>query len=278
MQVAPPVIDPILEPRREAREQAEAAPAPRASIDPARARLAACAQLSQSDPASAIAEGARWLVEDGGAEAEQCLGLGYAADGQWDQARGAFLRAAESLAADDVRRPALLGQAANAALAGGDAAAARTALDAVLAYPGLDAGERGEALLDRARALVALGDGPAAQADLTTAQTLLPNDPLVWLFSATLARRQDDLSAAATYIAEAARLAPTDPAVMLEAGNIAVLSGREAAARANWQSVVAAAPQSAEADSARANLSQLTAADASAQAPAPESPSAPQSR
>jgi len=259
MQVAPPVIDPILEPRREAREQAEAAPAPRASIDPARARLAACAQLSQSDPASAIAEGARWLVEDGGAEAEQCLGLGYAADGQWDQARGAFLRAAESLAADDVRRPALLGQAANAALAGGDAAAARTALDAVLAYPGLDAGERGEALLDRARALVALGDGPAAQADLTTAQTLLPNDPLVWLFSATLARRQGEVDAAGDFIDRALELDQNNPAALLEAGNIAIRLNAFDIAREAWTRAAASDPESAEGRAATRNLAQLAA-------------------
>lgn len=257
MQAAPPVIDPILEPRREPREQTEAAPTPRATADAGRARLAACAQLSQSDPASAIAEGARWLVEDGGADAEQCLGLGYAADGQWDQARGAFMRAAEGLAADDIRRPALLGQAANAALAGGDAAAARTALDTVLAYPALDANARGEALLDRARALVALGDGPAAQTDLTAAQALLPNDPLVWLFSATLARRQGELDAAGDFIDRALELDQENPAALLEAGNIAIRLNAFDIAREAWTRAAASDAESAEGQAATRNLAQL---------------------
>jgi hypothetical protein len=48
--------------------------------------------------------------------------------------------------------------------------------------------------------------------------------------------------------------------VALEAGLIAVLAGRDEAARKSWQSVIAIAPTSAEAQTARDYLAQLEGA------------------
>ena len=65
-------------------------------------------------------------------------------------------------------------------------------------------------------------------------------------------------------IEQAARVAPNDLQVGLEAGVIAALDGRDEAARESWQSVLAIAPDSGEAESARAYIQQL--------GPAPKAP------
>lgn len=255
LQVAPPVIDPILEPRRDPPPSESAQPPASAARD----RLGACATLAEQNPEAAVAEGARWLLENGGADAEQCLALGYVRSGEWQQAVEAFDRAAESLPAGDTRRSALLAQAANAALAGGDAAGAKARFDTLLAMPGLAPSEHGEALLDRARALVVLGDSAAAQADLMAAQELAPNDPMVWLFSATLARRQGQVDDAGVLIDRALELDQHDPAILLEAGNIAIQLNAFDVAREAWTRAVRGDADGPAGQAAQRNLDRLAA-------------------
>ena len=103
----------------------------------------------------------------------------------------------------------------------------------------------------RLRALVALTRADEAAAALTEARLASPKNPEAWLLSATLSRRQGKLAEAQAQIQQAADLLPIDPAIGLEAGVIAVLSGRDEAARKSWQSVIAAAPDSAAAVTAR---------------------------
>jgi cytochrome c-type biogenesis protein CcmH/NrfG len=119
----------------------------------------------------------------------------------------------------------------------------------------------------RARALVSLDRAAEAQSALAEARRLAPGDAEVFLLSATLARRGQDLKAAQGFIETAALLDPVDPRIGLEAGVIAVLGGRDDAARKSWQSVIAAAPDSAPARSARAYLAQLADAAPVAQKP-----------
>jgi Flp pilus assembly protein TadD len=66
-----------------------------------------------------------------------------------------------------------------------------------------------------------------------------------------------DLEAAQTQIETAAGLDPRDPAIGLEAGVIAALAGHDEAARKSWDAVVALAPDSPEAKSARAYLAEI---------------------
>lgn len=80
---------------------------------------------------------------------------------------------------------------------------------------------------------------------------------MVWLLSATLSRRLNRLTEAQTQIEKAAELRPTDPAIALEAGLIAVFAGRIDAARKSWRSVIAIAPNSDSAGTARGYLAQL---------------------
>lgn len=207
------------------------------------ARFKACVEKIDHDPESAIAFAGQWRLAGGNIGARQCLGMAYAAQQRWASAITALEQAANAAqAASDARAASLWVQAGNAALAAGDAAKARTCFDAAIILGTLKGPEEGEARLDRARALVASGDQVKARTDLDAALKLVPEDPLAWLLSATLARRMGDLARAQNDISEAAKRASDDPSVALEAGNIAALAGRDDAARTAWEAARKMAP------------------------------------
>ena len=234
------------------------------------AKYDACVMLAAGDPEKAIEQANAWRIAGGGVPARQCLALAYVQQQRWSSAAVAFEQAArDSEMAQDGRSARLWVQAGNARLAAKEAQPARNAFDKALASGGLDGEMKGEAHLDRARACVALGDMAAARGDLDAALKLVPDDPLGWLLSATLARKMNDLPRAQKDIAEAVKRSPDDASVALEAGNIAVLTGAPDAARAAWQGAIASQPNS---DAAKAAAEALKALDADTPAAAPPKP------
>jgi tetratricopeptide (TPR) repeat protein len=234
-----------------------ATPAAAAPAAPAGdSRFDACTALVKTDPAKAAAQAEAWRVAGGGLLARECLGIALAAQERWAPANIAFEQAATDAEIQrDGRAANLWVQAGNAALAGDDAGKARQAFDRALKLPVLSDAMRGEAHLDRARAAVELNDLRAARADIDQSLKLVPADPLAWLLSATLARRQKDKDRAATDIAHAAQLAPDDPAVIFETGNVAELRGDHAAAQAAW---ARAAEKDPEGPAGKAAMAALT--------------------
>ncbi len=223
-------------------------------------RFDRCHDTATADAVTGMAEASAWLGEGGGFVARQCLGFAQAKGGLYDAASISFATAArEAEAVRDWRAANLWAQAGNAALAAGDASGARGFLDAALTQARLTGLALGEAHLDRARASLVLEDWGRARADLDLAAQHASQDPLVWLLSATLARRQNDLARAQADIAVAARLGPRDAAIALEAGNIAYRAGDWDAAELSWASVVAVAPGSPQGGLAQAQLDQLEA-------------------
>lgn len=225
-------------------------------------KFQACLDAANGDPEAGIRFANAWRLDGGVFHARQCLGFAYAKAERWAPAMVAFEQAAdEAERASDVPSGARLwAQAGNAALAGGDAAKARTYFDAAIARglpPGL---EKGEAFLDRARAFVSLGDLGAARADLDVALNEAPKDPLAWLLSATLARRAGQMGLAQQHIARAVQISPDDAAVALEEGNIAVLTDHDDVARSAWQRAIRLSPQSAAGKAAADNLGRLGSA------------------
>jgi tetratricopeptide (TPR) repeat protein len=228
---------------------------------PAEARFAECVALVESDPAKAVDFAGAWQIDKGGVPARQCLGLAYAAQSRWLPAMTAFEQAAQLAEKErDGRAANLWVQAGNAALAAQEAGKAKAAFDAAIASGALKDVELGEVHLDRGRARVALRDAAGARADIDTALKLVPADPLGWLLSASLARREGNLDRAASDIAEAAKRSPDDPSVALEAGNIALLSGANDAARTAWEAAVKAAPDSPAGKAAAEALKQFASA------------------
>lgn len=224
------------------------------------ARFDACHDAAIADAATGVVTANQWLMEGGTFLARQCLGFAYARQGVFPAATATFVRAAEEAAlARDWRAANLWAQAGNAALAGGDAAAAREHLNAALVAGTLTGVPLGEAHLDRARAGLVLGDMAGARRDLDLATRHAAEDPLVWLLSATLARRQDDLARAQADIAVAAQLGPRDAAIALEAGNIAAAGDRLEVAERQWQTAVTLGGATPPAVAARARLAELAA-------------------
>ena len=239
-------------------------------------RYQSCLSLATNDPKAAEAEAVRFAAAGGGARAKQCHAMALAQQGRWAEAATWFETAAND--ADKAKDPLAAryrAQAGNAWLASGDAAKAKVALTAALGGQLTDF-ERGEALLDRARAAVAAGDPAAARTDLDAALEAVPKDPLAWLLSATLARRMEDLPRAKADIQQAIKLAPDDASVQYEAGVIAAASRDFTGARTAWQLAAKIAPAGTPVgDKARAALETLAPVFIAPPAPAPVAPPPP---
>jgi tetratricopeptide (TPR) repeat protein len=216
-----------------------------------------CLDTARSDPEKARALAEEWVSRTDGlqrAAGRHCLGVAAGNAGDWSAAASAFLGARDD-ASDSGFRARMSALAASAFLANQQPAEALAAIDGVTADG--DAALAGTIAIDRATALVALGRNDEAAAALSAARAATPDDPQAWLLSATLARRTGDLATAQEQIEHAAALDPRDPAIGLEAGVIAALGGRDDAARKSFDSVVAAAPDSAQAAAAKQYLAQL---------------------
>jgi tetratricopeptide (TPR) repeat protein len=250
-------IDPVLLPSK-ARPEASVnppSPEPKTTSD---IRFDQCVDQAADDPANGLLAANKWQIQGGGYLARNCLGFAYAELEDWPKAIPEFVQAAEGAqAAGDERAAIFWSQAGNAALAGGNETTALQYLGAALAQDTLDGLLKGEVHLDMARVYVALDQYDRAKKEFVLVHELVPQDPLGWLLSATLARRMGDLVQAKSDIAVAAKLALTDPAIALEAGNIAYEAGDVVNARGNWERAIKFGPDSPSAKAATRYLAQL---------------------
>ena len=167
-------------------------------------------------------------------EAFVCRGLDASNSGKPEVAAAAFEQAASATDDADPAKSRMLAAAGNMWITAGQPGKAALALDRALAGTGLQAEQRGEALLDRARAAEAQNDFKTARARLTEAAATISEDPFLWYFSAALAIRENDKATAQSAINRALSLAPSDPAILFEAGHVAHFVGNEARARLYW--------------------------------------------
>jgi tetratricopeptide (TPR) repeat protein len=151
----------------------------------------------------------------------------------------------------------LLAAAGNMWIAAGQPGKAALALDKALAGTGLLADQRGEALLDRARAAEAQNDLKTARAKVTAAAETISEDPFLWYFSAALAIRENDPAAAKLAIGRALALEPNDPTILFEAGHVFHFGGDDAKARDYWTRASVADPKGKSGDAARRALAMM---------------------
>jgi tetratricopeptide (TPR) repeat protein len=217
-----------------------------------------CPELLKTDPAKALEIANGRILQGGGFSAKQCAALAFAAMEKWPAAAAAFEQAAREAERDKITVAAdLWVQAANAHLAANQPKEAIGALDAALLSGSLSGQASGEAHLDRARAEVAMGKLTEARTDMDDALKLVPEDPLAWLLSASLARRMGTLDRAQADIDRAAKLSPDDASVALEAGRIALDAGAPDAARVAFEGAIRNQPGSVAAQAAQAELDRL---------------------
>ncbi|MGB5723495.1 MAG: tetratricopeptide repeat protein [Parasphingorhabdus sp.] len=250
-------IDPVLRPSEVRPEVPASSPSPQPK-NPSDIRFDQCVDRAADDPANGLLAANKWQLEGGGYLARNCLGFAYAELEDWTKAIPEFVQAAEAAqAAGDERAANFWSQAGNAALASGNDRVALEYLKAALDQGTLDGLLKGEVHLDMARVYVALDQYDEAKKQFALVHELVPQDPLGWLLSATLARRMGDLVQAKSDITTAAKLVIADPAIALEAGNIAYEAGDVANAKSNWEQALKFGPESSSAKAASSYLAQL---------------------
>ena len=171
-----------------------------------------------------------------------CRALAAQKAGENEAAAQSFDEAAKASPEKDPKTARLFAAAGNMWIAADQPGKAALSLDRALALPGLQAEQRGEALVDRARAAEAQNDLKTARAKLNEAAQTISEDPFYWYFSAALAIREGDKATATSSIGKALTLAPSDPTILFEAGHVADLNGDEAQARSYWTRAVSSDP------------------------------------
>lgn len=186
-----------------------------------------------------------------------CRALEASRTGNSAQAAQDFEQAAGFTKADDPATIRAWAAAGNMWIAAGDPAKATLDLDRALSGATLPPLQRGEVLLDRARAAEEQGDLKTARAKVTEASQTISNDPFLWYFSAALAVRENDLATARNSIERALAIDPNDPAMLFEAGHIAELGEDDSGARDYWTRAVAGDPNGDIGKAARQALDEV---------------------
>ena len=184
------------------------------------------------------------------AEAFICRAVRAIADEKREEAAQAFEQAAQALAPSDPQVPMLYAAAGNSWIEADQPGKAALDLDKALAGT-LTPPQRGQALLDRARAAEAQNDLATARAKVNEAQKLVAEDPFLWFFSAALAIRENDVATAKSSIGRALLLAPADPVILFEAGHVAQFAGDDVGARDYWSRAAARDPNGPTGKAAR---------------------------
>ncbi len=211
--------------------------------------LALAAALAAAQPAP--------CPDAANSDAFVCRAVRASADHKPAEAAAAFEQAARSLDSANPQVSKLYAAAGNSWIEADEPAKAAVDLDAALSGPALSGSQRGEALLDRARAAEAQNDLKTARAKVGEAAALIPSDPFLWYFSAALAIRQDDAATARSSIDKALELAPADPMILFEAGHVAEFAGDAVGARDYWNRAAARDPNGPAGAAARDALKLL---------------------
>ena len=187
-----------------------------------------------------------------------CRALQSSKAGDPEAAASAFEQAAAAQTNDDAEKARMWAAAGNMWIAASQPGKAAVALDKALAGTSLQAEQRGEALLDRARAAEAQNDLKTARSRVNEAARTIFEDPFLWYFSAALAIREGDAMTAKTAIGKALTLEPNNPTILFEAGHVHHFAGDEAAARSYWSRAASADPDGKSGQAAREALALLS--------------------
>ena len=167
------------------------------------------------------------------ADAYACRAVAANSAGNPAASAEAFEQAA-LVAKEGTERAHMLAAAGNMWIAANQPGRAAVALDKALIGTGLQAEQRGEALLDRARAAEVQNDLKTARSRVAEAAQTISEDPFLWYFSAALAIREGNAPRAKEDINRALSLAPNDQDVLFEAGHVYQFAGETEKARDYW--------------------------------------------
>lgn len=230
------------------------APSPAAAQqdDPART-YEDCMRLAGKRPAEGFETALAWGDMGGGPAAEHCAATALIGLGLYDEAGKRLEEVGNDPHVEPGLRGRLLGQAGQAWLLAGEPARAEATLTAAREL----LPDEVELLIDRSQARAALGDYEAAVADLDAAARRAPQRPDVFAFRAAAQRYLDHAEQARADVMRALNLDPNHPEALLELGILKRLAGDTAHAREAWVRVLNVAPNSAAAKLARENIERM---------------------
>ncbi|MEN0076445.1 MAG: tetratricopeptide repeat protein [Paracraurococcus sp.] len=209
-----------------------------------------CLGLLRTDPDGALSFAESWEGAGGGEGAKQCGALAMLALGEPEKAAERLEALARNSAAGATARAAVFAQAVQGWMLANQPGRAFAAATMGLTIAPDDTG----LMLDRAVALGTLGRYRESLEDLARVTAAEPDRAEAFVFQAAALRHLDRLPEAAKAVDRALALAPRNAEALLERGILRQLRGDAKGARADWQQVLAVAPDSAAADLAQQNL------------------------
>lgn len=213
-----------------------------------------CLKLADRRPEEAFASAMEAKEAGAGIPAEHCAAVALVSLKQYAVAGKLLdeLARRPSVESNELRAT-LLGQAGNAWILAGQPELAIASFTAALALlPG-----EANFLIDRARASATLQKWAQAEADLTSALTSEPGSVEALVLRAGARRAQNNLKGAIGDVTQALLLEPNNVEALVERGLISLRQGNKGEARKDFAAVLAAAPASDAAESARKAIEKI---------------------
>lgn len=218
------------------------------------APYARCLERAASAPLAAFNEAEAWRARGGGEAARHCAALAILNGGDPKLAAEELESLARAMRLRPPRlRAQVLSQAARAWLAADDARRAEAAISTAISL----APEDVELRIDRAEIRAEAGAPREAIDDLDHVLQRAPRRADVLAMRAAAHRRLSMLDRAAQDVARALEIDPNLPEAWLEKGILARLAGRKDDARGAWIRVLAADPDGPAGDAARSQIEAL---------------------
>ena len=234
-----------------------AAAEPTLKPDDGPANYGLCLDTARAYPTQGLELAERWIGLGGGEPARHCKGVAlFGLHKYADAARELEIIGVNSKRSGEIRA-SLLAQAGQAYLLAGDAAHARETQSAALKLLPASSPAAAALLVDRA---LSFADGKLykdAIADLTAALAINPKNADALAYRANAERETAQLDAAEKDAQAAVELDGKNLTALLERGIISRLKDRNLEAKADWEKVIALAPDSAEATAARGHLDRI---------------------
>lgn len=216
-----------------------------------------CLDTARAYPAQGLELAERWLGLGGGEPARHCKGVALFGLRKYvDAGRELEIIGVNSKRGAEIRA-SLLAQAGQAYLLGGDAAHARELQTAALKLLPPNAPATVPLLIDRALSFADSKLYKDAIADLTAALVIDPKNADALAYRANAERETAQLDAAERDAQAAVAADNKNLTALLERGIVSRLKDRNLEAKADWERVIALAPESAEATAARGHLDRI---------------------
>jgi tetratricopeptide (TPR) repeat protein len=216
----------------------------------AQREYAACMADARNNPSAGWDRATRWLGLGGREAARHCQAVALIGLGQPAEAGRRLESLAQEVRGEAGFRAELFGQAAQAYILAGNPGQAEAVLTAALKLDPEDI----ELRLDRGQARATRGDFAGAIEDLSAVIAKDPGKIDALVFRASAYRQAGQRDKASADLVSALSLNPNHPEALLESGMLNRLNGNMAAARRDWLSVLDRAPGSPAAQVAQENL------------------------